>query len=330
MIDGDCGEVFPWHREAAARLERSRASGLLPHALLFHGPEGIGKKSFARAFAASLLCAEPSTDGRACRSCRSCLVFAAGSHPDWHFAGGAEKDGRKTIGIDGVRELCGHLLLSPSFSSRRLALIAPAEAMTIQGENALLKMLEEPPAGAHIFFVASRLGFVLATVRSRCQLVFLPSPSGAEALDWLDSHGGGECLELADGAPLKARELARQGAVEVRREVFGEWRRLMIGQTTAAALAKAWGGHSRELLFAFLLSWTRDLARLSVGGEKAEIDNSEFRAQLLELARSCRRQTFFAACDRLRQLTTSAVQERSLWEEVLESFNGLAKTASQP
>ena len=327
MIDGNFGEILPWHSEAAARLGHSRAAGLLPHALLFHGPEGIGKKSFARAFAASLLCDEPSPEGQACRRCRSCRAFAAGSHPDWYVVGGDDSDGKKTIGIDGVRELCGHLMLSPSFSSRRLAMIAPAEAMTIQGESALLKTLEEPPAGVHIFFVASRLGFVLSTVRSRCQLVFLASPSGPEALVWLHKHGGGDCLELADGAPLKARELAQQGAVELRKAAFGEWHRLMTGQSTAAALAKDWSEHSRELLFALLLSWTRDLARLAVGGEKVEIDNGEFRTQLLELARSCRRPALFAACDRLRQLATSAVQERVLWEELLESFNGLAKTS---
>ena len=321
------GEILPWHSEAAAHLGRIRTAGLLPHALLFHGPEGIGKKSFARAFAASLLCDEPSLEGQACRRCRSCLAFAAGSHPDWYAAGDDDSDGKKAIGIGEVRNLCGHLMLSPSFSSRRLALIAPAEAMTIQGENALLKTLEEPPSGVHIFFVASRLGLVLSTVRSRCQLVFLAPPSGFEALDWLHKHGGGECLELADGAPLKARKLAQQGAVEVRKEAFGEWRRLMIGQSSAAALAKAWSEHSRELLFALLLSWTRDLARLAIGGEKAEIDNGEFRTQLFEMAQSCRRPALFAACDRLRQLVTSAVQERNLWEEVLESFNGLAKTS---
>ncbi len=328
MVEGSFGEVLPWHGEAAARLRQSMIAGSLPHALLFHGPEGVGKKSFAHAFAAALLCDEPSPEGEACRRCRSCRAFAAGSHPDWYVAGGDSGGDKKTIGIDGVRELCGHLMLSPSFSSRRLAMIAPAEAMTIQGENALLKTLEEPPAGVHIFFVASRLGFVLSTVRSRCQSVFLPSPSSAEALAWLHRHGGGECLELADGAPLKARDLAKEGAVEVRKSAFGEWHRLMTGRSTAAALAKAWSEHPRDLLFALLLSWTRDLARLAVGGEKAEIDNGEFRAQLLELARCCRRPALFTACDRLRQLATSVVQERSLWEELLESFNGMAKTGS--
>ena len=326
MINGGFGEIFPWHSEAADRLRRSRAAGLLPHALLFHGPEGIGKKSFARALAASLLCEEPSSDGQACHRCRSCQAFVAGSHPDWHVSGD-DSDGSKKIGIDAVRRLCGHLMLTPSFSSRRLALIAPAEAMTIQGENALLKVLEEPPAGVHIFFVASRLGFVLPTVRSRCQLVFLPSPSGPEARDWLHKHGGGECLELADGAPLKARELAQQGAVELSKTAFSDWHRLMVGQSTAAALAKKWSEHSRELLFALLLSWTRDLARLAIGGENVEIDSGEFRSQLLKLAQSCRRPALFAACERLRQLTTSAVQERNLWEEILEPFNGLAKTS---
>ena len=90
---------LPWHAEHWSRLQARRQRDALPHALLMCGMAGLGKRAFAQRFVQGLLCQQP-VDDDACGHCRSCLLFAAGTHPDLVSLGfGLRKDGvdRKSV-----------------------------------------------------------------------------------------------------------------------------------------------------------------------------------------------------------------------------------------
>jgi DNA polymerase-3 subunit delta' len=177
---------------ARGLLARLLTSGRVPHAILFHGPEGVGKAKVAKLFAASLLCETP-RDGAACGACPACLKVEHGNHPDLLTVtrlpkGGAsadpgdEDDGedsaaspsgkkgelRSFILVSQVRAMIEHAAYAPREGRRRIFLIDPADRLLPEAQNALLKTLEEPPGEAVVLLVASRPHVLLPTVRSRC------------------------------------------------------------------------------------------------------------------------------------------------------------------
>ena len=160
---------------AIALLRRYIGAEAVPQGLLFSGEEGVGKEKAARAFAASLLCRKPGTDG-ACGSCPDCRLLTSGAHPNFFFIAPETQ----FLRIEEIRALREELSLK-AFSDRpRVAILCPADRMTPQATNALLKTLEEPPAGAHLILVAHRTSVLMPTIVSRCQKVpFFPLAVGA-------------------------------------------------------------------------------------------------------------------------------------------------------
>ena len=203
----------------------------LPHALLIHGPRGVGKLVLARRFSQLLLCESPAARVP-CGRCDGCRWFAEGNHPDFRLVQPEiltqdaesgdeppelEQAGKKSkpsieIRVGQVRELGDFLYIGSHRGARRVALIHPAEAMNTNAANALLKALEEPPANAIFILVSHEPARLLATVCSRCVRIGVPVPDRRSALDWLESEGIADAerwLAYAGGAPLRALELAR-------------------------------------------------------------------------------------------------------------------------
>ncbi len=158
---------------AITLLRRYIGAGAVPQGLLFSGEEGVGKEKAARAFAAALLCRKPGTDG-ACGSCHDCRLLGSGAHPNFLFIAPETQ----FLRIDEIRALREELSLK-AFSDRpRVAILCPADRMTPQAANALLKTLEEPPAGAHLILIAHKTSVLMPTIVSRCQRVpFFPLPA---------------------------------------------------------------------------------------------------------------------------------------------------------
>ncbi len=142
-----------------------RALKELPgHSFVFIGPDGIGKKSFAREFAQALLCEKPDRNG-GCGHCPSCHYFMQGSHPDYKELLLKEKE--KTIKTDVIRKLvCGDITMLPQISGRKVYFI-DADDINEQGQNTLLKTLEEPPEYAVILLAVSASQNLLPTILSR-------------------------------------------------------------------------------------------------------------------------------------------------------------------
>ncbi len=180
---------------AVALLRKVLATGRIPHAFLFHGPEGVGKWTTALAFARALLCTAPETGKTAvpCENCRSCRRLLAGAHPDLYRIGlypkklfpknpqpkeelpplpvhrpDTDKDLLTQIRIHQVRWLNSQAVHAPVEAEWRLFALDPADRLNPQAQNALLKTLEEPESRSMIVLITSRPHMLLPTIRSRC------------------------------------------------------------------------------------------------------------------------------------------------------------------
>jgi DNA polymerase-3 subunit delta' len=141
-------------------MEKSR----LPHAFLFSGPEGIGKKKMVLEFVKYIFCDK----GTACGVCRPCIKVDRGSHPDILHLG---KD--ESIGIEQSRNIRKEVYEYPYESQKRIIIIDNAETMTNEAKNAILKTLEEPPSFNIFFLITPSERDIPLTIRSRCmRLVF--------------------------------------------------------------------------------------------------------------------------------------------------------------
>ena len=190
------------HEGPTQALRRAVERNRLPHAILLHGPSGVGKATCAGILAQALNCA--SSDFKdACGSCVSCRKVARGLHPDvlWvepltgkiRLAQVAIRKSSRTTGPEPPREpIVSWVGYRPYEGTRRVVVIDDADAMNTPAQNALLKTLEEPPGSLLLLLVTARPGSLLPTIRSRCQpLRFQPLPLGL-----LRAH-----LEDAEGLP---------------------------------------------------------------------------------------------------------------------------------
>lgn len=161
------------HRAAVALLARSVARGTLPPSLLLTGDDGVGKRTVALAVAQALNCAAPSDAGEgeadlatdACGRCGPCGRIARNAFPDVLTLVPGETG---TIAIDVVRAAIEQAGYRPFEGRRRVVIIDQADRLLPPAQNALLKILEEPPASCQFLLVTARPDMLLDTVRSRC------------------------------------------------------------------------------------------------------------------------------------------------------------------
>jgi DNA polymerase-3 subunit delta' len=186
------------------------AGGSLHHAWLIAGPEGIGKASFAMLAARRILAGAAQPDEYSIPpGDRTQQLIDAGSHPDFKKLERLPKDEKKpdqglarSITVAQVRAIEPFFSFKPTFSERRVVVIDSADDLERNGANALLKNLEEPPAGTVFLLVSHAPGRLLPTIRSRCRLLRF------EPLDDADMHAA---LTGAGAKPAEIDELVRVG-----------------------------------------------------------------------------------------------------------------------
>jgi DNA polymerase-3 subunit delta' len=242
---------------ALAAVER-RLDGGAPQALLLVGPAAIGKTTLALDLAAGLLCAAEEGVARPCRACRACRLVAGGTHQDLHRlapegAGRQVRIGDPSDPDPGtVRHLIHEMARLPVEGRHRVAVIEGAHRMNEDAQNALLKTLEEPPAGATLILCADEPERLLPTVRSRAATLRL-GPLGIRAIEGLlgergiDPPRAARLARLAGGRPgLALAYAAAPQAVDAREEISrtlldlipeNRSRRLAIGRELLARAA---------------------------------------------------------------------------------------------
>lgn len=248
------GLPLPWQAASWQRLQQQRQQDQLPHALLLAGPPGIGKRRLATAFGAGLLC-QQAVDGAACGTCKSCHLLAAGTHPDWQWL--APEEAGKAIKIDQVRGVVDFVTQTSQLGGWRVLVVEPAEAMNRNAANALLKTLEEPPAGVVLLLVSDAPGRLLPTIRSRCQQLLLALPSETESRAWLapltaDPQQIESALREAGGRPLVARALLDGDGLAERQRLADELADLLAGRSSVPVVAERWQQSAWDELLAWL------------------------------------------------------------------------------
>ncbi|MCX5753487.1 MAG: hypothetical protein NTW97_07535 [Candidatus Krumholzibacteria bacterium] len=249
-------------------LDGLAASGKLPPALVFAGPEGAGKELMAVRLAAALDCEGrgPESTCGAARRCGACSKIRTLEHPDLHliypvphgeidaglplvlesrredfFARGEFGNRGRSVGIDLVRLVIEALSKHPFEGKRAVVAIFEAHLATVEAQNALLKLLEEPPASAVIVLVTEYPDRLLPTIRSRChEIRFDPLAAGAIA-DFLEEFYSVEKKE--------AKRLAALAQGNIRRGIdFLDERFLGLWKDAAAIVGLVVDGKKKELI----------------------------------------------------------------------------------
>ncbi|MEE4185682.1 MAG: hypothetical protein V2J12_07940 [Gammaproteobacteria bacterium] len=240
-------EDLPWLESIKGQLAEQIAADQLPHALLLYGLAGTGRRELALWLVEQLLQARLEVSAAPENGITQ-------QRPDVLVL--EPPEGKFIIPVNTIRDsLTPFLSLTSHGAGHRVAIIYPAEGLAQSAANALLKTLEEPPPGCLVVLVALQPGRLPATVRSRCQLLHVPPPSRAAALDWLAAQNPEKdfagLLELSGNAPLAALELEASGAAEFANRLLQQVLRLERGQTdpvSVAAVAAKQPGLALDLL----------------------------------------------------------------------------------
>ena len=170
--------VFPefiGNQSALQQLSEDIAAGRFPHALLLEGPTGCGKRTLARLLAKAAVC--DSEGQRPCGVCAACKKAENGSHPDITVI---DEDAR-TLSVDTVRDLRESAFILPNEAAVRVVILCDAQKMSLGAQNALLKILEEPPRHLRFILTCENRAQLLATIRSRVTVVTLSGVEWDEA-----------------------------------------------------------------------------------------------------------------------------------------------------
>lgn len=261
--------------KAKSLLSRSLQVSRIPHAYIFKGPEGVGKRLFARGVAAAVNCRDHSLIG-ACGSCPSCIKFRSMNHPDFMVVS-PEKG---VIKIDQIRRLSRELSYPPYESTMRVVVLEDVQTMRREAANSLLKTLEEPPENNLLILTAEASQEILATLTSRCQVVPFTPLSLEDCVAILVQKGlerdNAELLaRLSEGSPGKALLFQKT-------EMIAIWRKLVellsdpkvhpdrdVGQLLHLAEEMAAIKDDLPAFFGLVKIWLRDLLLGEADGKQA-------------------------------------------------------------
>lgn len=273
----------------------------LPHALLFAGPPGVGKRELADALAVRLLCeASPQPHQAACASCPSCIMMANGQHPDFRLlqpdaiteneeeAGSVDegkKKASKQIRIQQIREIEDFFHIGGHRGGARVCVIDPAEAMNAITANALLKILEEPSVSFYFLLISHRWRRLLPTLLSRSRRVMFGRPSPERATRWLKERklaDQAKWLRFFGHAPIEVSKAANSGRLKALDTLVADLSKPADPLAQAArweALVKADSTLGMEELVTTVQKWLFDLGRQTIGAPTRYFPQDSLAAQ---------------------------------------------------
>ena len=241
-----------WLKDFAKSWQDRVAHGRVPHAVLLAGPPGVGKRAAARWMAGSTLGLEvsalPTHPG------------APPEHADLRWI--APPEDKEAIGIEQIRDLVNQMSLTSYEGGGKVAVIEPANAMTVNAANSLLKTLEEPAGDALLILIADKIGKLPATIFSRCQRIDLAPPSEEIGLAWLNQTQPGAAwadgLRVAGGAPIAA--IAAVEDLETSALMARDLNALGRGSGSPIEIAARWNKIGAE----FVLRWLSQQVKLAL------------------------------------------------------------------
>lgn len=264
--------------------------GRLGQAYLLVGPEGVGKRLFARELAKAFLCEKPPAIMTACGACPACTQVEAESHPDVLYL--RTPEGKHELPVAAMRDFCAQLALKPARGPRKIGIVEDADDFNEESANSFLKTLEEPPLGSLLLLLGTSIDRQLPTIQSRCQIVRFAPLSNADVSAILAAQGIND--------PLQRDRLARLGAGSAARalalnddSIWQVRQKLIEGLTGPRAsfqpLAEAWaefyedvgkdkGAAQRmrvSLVLKFLIEAVEHALKLSLGATVTGLDATE-------------------------------------------------------
>lgn len=265
-------------------------SGRTGHAYLFNGPEGIGRMSLAKRFAALVMCMGNDRErGQLCGKCVSCNLHKNSTNPDLIYI--TETSGKNTISIETIRDMQEMMTKAPLYGRKSFYVIDNAEKMTLQAQNALLKTLEEPPEYVVLILICSNISLLLDTVKSRLNRIDFTRNTDVEIKKILADNGKQPddlICSYADGIPGRALGFEHDAdIVTLRRSLSGLVSELINGGVRArkrAAKLLDDNNEKKEFIFYTLISIYRDIMVLARYGIKVRVQNVGLEEELYKTA----------------------------------------------
>jgi DNA polymerase III subunit delta' len=268
-------ETIVGHNSNITGMRAAIKSGKPGHSHLFYGPKGVGKATFAKAFAQILLCKENSDNQtKSCGVCTSCQKMVAGQHPD--YINIAILEDKTRISVDQIRDLSAFLSLTPMESQWKIALIDDASQMNAQAANALLKTLEEPPDQSILIINTYRYGMLLPTIKSRCIKTRFSGLSQGELIDIVSKVVDSSSENIQQGVDLCGGDVAQgvllcESGVGDARGIFLQEMEAIGGVdlSVVCSMGEYWGKPERFANALLMLkAWFQEQIRGSVNSNK--------------------------------------------------------------
>lgn len=267
-------EAIPGQKKALSTLSAFLSSENIPHAIIFSGIPGTGKRAAATAFAMAANCSggkpvhRPS--GKApCGDCRTCRTISNDRHPDIHHL----RPSGKVIKVEQIRQLRDTIAMKPFEAVTRLMIIHDAHTMNPSAANALLKSLEEPPPNTVFLLLTDQPGRILPTVVSRCQLIRF-TPLSVETIQAQLMDGGtlaptdaALIARLAGGSMSTAKKMTDPAWRRHRQIVLGVMETIdVLSPAMLLALASRLSAGALPVpeILTILETWVRDVLTVAV------------------------------------------------------------------
>jgi DNA polymerase-3 subunit delta' len=349
--------------KAISILQRGFAADKMPHGYIFAGTEGVGKFKTAREWAKLLLCKNPVAENDfadSCGSCQSCQMFEAGAHPDFSHIykelleftkDNKDKKTPVDLAIDVIREfLIDKVSTRPALSQKKVYIISESERLNVSSQNAMLKVLEEPPGYCTIILLCTRMEKLLPTTKSRCRTIRFSPIDPERIIDKLKAMGldrekARYFARLAQGSLGQAcrwaqLELAGANLYQIKKEILvtlatykladclekSEW---LLDE--AKSIADAWAEldqatsktdinrRAQKILIRIIISALHDAMKMNVAGARDFI-NSDQTEQIKSIAgRFEAEQSAEKISDACRtmQWIDASVNEKLIFEQLL-------------
>jgi DNA polymerase-3 subunit delta' len=287
-------------------LRNIMSSGRIAGSYLFSGPQGVGRALTAKAFIAALICPESRGKGAPCGVCPDCMKIETSGHPDVIWIKPVKN---KNIKIEEIRAARDELNLKPFGSLFNACVIEDAHMMTREASNALLKILEEPPARSIIVLISNKKELMPETVISRCMEVrFRPLtvPDTKElvmgAVEGLSEEDAFFMARFSQGSPGKALEMIEEGVVD-RKDALIKMVDGMIGERSLSCVK--WDQENKDLLLEdleVLLMFFRDIALGKEGAGEMVIDDDVIRSGMFAFFGKCSADRIYNIIERLIEM----------------------------